>query len=156
MHQGPNKLLDRGYKKHGEVFTVPVLNKNITFLIGTDVTPFFFKATDEEMSQQEVQLLRSGWKRLACSVICNFQVQVYQFNVPTFGKGVVFDVDSKIRAEQFKFFASALQSSKLKSYIPLFAKESEVRLIAPVAIPLGIQRHCMSCVTASSITNLKS
>ncbi|KAL3157764.1 hypothetical protein ABBQ32_012190 [Trebouxia sp. C0010 RCD-2024] len=101
--QGPNKLLDRGYKKHGEVFTVPVLNKNITFLIGTDVTPFFFKATDEEMSQQEV----------------------YQFNVPTFGKGVVFDVDSKIRAEQFKFFASALQSSKLKSYIPLFAKESE-------------------------------
>jgi len=42
-------------------------------------------------------------------------LQVYQFNVPTFGKGVVFDVDSKIRAEQFKFFASALQSSKLKS-----------------------------------------
>lgn len=61
MHQGPNKLLDKGYKKHGEVFTVPVLNKNITFLIGTDVTPFFFKATDEEMSQQEVQLLRSAW-----------------------------------------------------------------------------------------------
>ena len=52
---------------------------------------------------------------------------MYQFNVPTFGKGVVFDVDSKIRAEQFKFFASALQSSKLKSYIPLFAKESEVK-----------------------------
>ena len=51
---------------------------------------------------------------------------MYQFNVPTFGKGVVFDVDSKIRAEQFKFFASALQSSKLKTYIPLFAKESEV------------------------------
>ncbi len=53
-------------------------------------------------------------------------LQVYQFNVPTFGKGVVFDVDSKIRAEQFKFFASALQSSKLKSYVPLFVKESEV------------------------------
>ncbi len=46
--------------------------------------------------------------------------------MPTFGKGVVFDVDSKIRAEQFKFFASALQSSKLKSYVPLFVKESEV------------------------------
>ena len=58
--------------------------------------------------------------------MCSCTLQVYQFNVPTFGKGVVFDVDSRIRAEQFKFFASALQSSKLKSYIPLFAKESEV------------------------------
>lgn len=49
------QLMEQGFKKHGEVFTVPVLNKNITFLIGTDVTPFFFKATDEEMSQQEVR-----------------------------------------------------------------------------------------------------
>lgn len=55
VHQGPKQLLEQGYKKYGEVFTVPVLNKKITFLIGTDVTPFFFKATDEEMSQQEVK-----------------------------------------------------------------------------------------------------
>ena len=54
LHQGPKQLLEQGYKKYGEVFTVPVLNKKITFLIGTDVTPFFFKATDEDMSQQEV------------------------------------------------------------------------------------------------------
>lgn len=46
--------------------------------------------------------------------------------MPTFGKGVVFDVDSKVRAEQFRFFASALQTSKLKSYVPLFVKETEV------------------------------
>lgn len=52
--QGPMSLMEQGFKRHGEVFTVPVLSKNITFLIGTDVTPFFFKATDEEMSQQEV------------------------------------------------------------------------------------------------------
>lgn len=60
MRQGPNQLLQKGYKKYGEVFTVPVLNKNITFLIGTDVTPFFFKATDEEMSQQEVKLCQKA------------------------------------------------------------------------------------------------
>jgi sterol 14-demethylase len=131
LHQGPKQLLEQGYKKYGEVFTVPVLNKKITFLIGTDVTPFFFKATDEDMSQQEV---------CSSTTLCNrpqqinrmfrplLALQVYQFNVPTFGKGVVFDVDSKIRAEQFKFFASALQSSKLKSYVPLFVKESEVTL----------------------------
>ena len=56
MQQGPKQLLEQGYKRYGEVFTVPVLNKKITFLIGTEVTPFFFKATDEEMSQQEVRL----------------------------------------------------------------------------------------------------
>ena len=80
-------------------------------------------------------------------------VQVYEFNVPTFGKGVVFDVDHKVcsewststttccalqsavsvellggqvRAEQFRFFAEALKSAKLKVYVPHFVREAEV------------------------------
>lgn len=48
------KLMTDGYAKHGEVFTVPVAHKNITFLIGPDVAPHFFKATDDEMSNTEV------------------------------------------------------------------------------------------------------
>lgn len=36
--------------------------------------------------------------------------QVYEFNVPTFGKGVVFDVDHKVRALCF----SAQHCSKLE------------------------------------------
>jgi sterol 14-demethylase len=51
---------------------------------------------------------------------------VYEFNVPTFGKGVVFDVDHKIRNEQFRFFAEALKSTKLKTYVQLFREEAEV------------------------------
>jgi hypothetical protein len=47
-------LIDDGYKTHGEVFTVPVLHKKITFLIGPDVAPHFYKATDFDMSQEEV------------------------------------------------------------------------------------------------------
>jgi sterol 14-demethylase len=50
----PMKLMTDGYAKHGEAFTVPVLHKRITFLIGPDVSPHFFKATDDEMSQSEV------------------------------------------------------------------------------------------------------
>jgi len=46
---------------------VPVFHKRITFLIGPKVSEHFFKAKDSEMSQKEV----------------------YEFNVPTFGKGVV-------------------------------------------------------------------
>ena len=59
---------------------MPVAHKRITFLIGPDASSHFFKASDDEMSQEEV----------------------YAFNVPTFGPGVVFAVDRKIRTEQFR------------------------------------------------------
>ncbi|EIE21542.1 sterol 14 desaturase [Coccomyxa subellipsoidea C-169] len=100
---GPMKLMADGYEKYGEVFTVPVLHKQFTFLLGPHVSGHFFKANDDEMSQKEV----------------------YEFNVPTFGKGVVFDVDHKVRAEQFKFFAEALKSAKLKLYVPYFVQEAQ-------------------------------
>ena len=34
---------------------MPVLHKKITFLIGPDVAPHFYKAPDMEMSQEEVR-----------------------------------------------------------------------------------------------------
>ena len=77
--KGPMRLMANAFPTHGEVFSVPVCHKRITFLLGPKVSQFFFKAKDVEMSQKEV----------------------YEFNVPTFGKGVVFDVDHQTRAEQF-------------------------------------------------------
>lgn len=53
-------------------------------------------------------------------------MQVYKFNVPTFGKDVVFDVSHKIRAEQFKMFSEGLKISKMTDYVPLFVQEAEV------------------------------
>ena len=52
------------------------------------------------------------------------QKEVYEFNVPTFGPGVVFDVDHKTRAEQFRFFGDALKSSRLAAYVPQFVAEA--------------------------------
>jgi sterol 14alpha-demethylase len=52
--------------------------------------------------------------------------QVYKFNVPTFGPGVVYDVDVSVRTEQIRFFAESLKTEKLKSYVPLFVQEAEV------------------------------
>ncbi|GLI64117.1 hypothetical protein VaNZ11_007292 [Volvox africanus] len=101
--KGPWKLLHDGYAKFGEVFTVPVAHKRVTFLIGPDVSPHFFKAGDDEMSQSEV----------------------YDFNVPTFGPGVVFDVEQKVRTEQFRMFTEALTKNRLKAYVPQFNKEAE-------------------------------
>lgn len=91
------------YAKHGEVFTIPLLHKRMTFLFGPHASPHFFNATDEKMSQTEV----------------------YNFNVPTFGPGVVYDVDVKVRSEQFRIVGDALRSAKLKSYVPFFRQEAE-------------------------------
>jgi len=100
---GPMRLMKDAMPKYGEVFTVPVFHKRITFLIGPKVSEFFFKAKDTEMSQKEV----------------------YEFNVPTFGKGVVFDVDHTTRAEQFRFFADSLKSNRLRMYVGMMVKEAE-------------------------------
>jgi hypothetical protein len=58
-------------------------------------------------------------------------MQVYNFNVPTFGKGVVYDVDQKTRTEQFRFFTEALKKDRLAKYVPQFVAEAEVRSSAP-------------------------
>ncbi|KAL0356614.1 UNVERIFIED_CONTAM: Sterol 14-demethylase [Sesamum calycinum] len=101
--KGPVVMLREEYPKLGSVFTLKLLNKNITFLIGPEVSAHFFKAQESDLSQQEV----------------------YQFNVPTFGPGVVFDVDYSIRQEQFRFFTEALRVSKLKGYVDQMVMEAE-------------------------------
>ncbi|KAI4368543.1 hypothetical protein MLD38_017090 [Melastoma candidum] len=101
--KGPIIMLREEFPKLGSVFTVSLLNKKVTFLIGPEVSAHFFKAPEADLSQQEV----------------------YQFNVPTFGPGVVFDVDYTIRQEQFRFFTEALRVNKLKSYVDQMVAETE-------------------------------
>lgn len=102
--KGPIVMLREEYAKMGSVFTLNLVNKNITFLIGPEVSAHFFKAPESDLSQQEV----------------------YQFNVPTFGPGVVFDVDYSVRQEQFRFFTEALRVNKLKGYVDQMVMEAEV------------------------------
>ncbi|XP_030547580.1 obtusifoliol 14-alpha demethylase [Rhodamnia argentea] len=101
--KGPIVMLRAEYPKLGSVFTLNLLNKKITFFIGPEVSAHFFKAPESDLSQQEV----------------------YQFNVPTFGPGVVFDVDYTIRQEQFRFFTEALRINKLKGYVDQMVLEAE-------------------------------
>nr|ASB17937.1 cytochrome P450 CYP51G1 [Polygala tenuifolia] len=101
--KGPILMLREEYPKLGSVFTLNLFHKNITFLIGPEVSAHFFKASESDLSQQEV----------------------YQFNVPTFGPGVVFDVDYSVRQEQFRFFTEALRVTKLKGYVDQMVVEAE-------------------------------
>ncbi|CAF2079203.1 unnamed protein product [Brassica napus] len=101
--KGPVVMLRDEYPKLGSVFTVNLLHKKMTFLIGPEVSAHFFKAHDSVLSQQEV----------------------YKFNVPTFGPGVVFDGDYTVRQEQFRFFSEALRVNKLKAYVDMMITEAE-------------------------------
>lgn len=96
-------MIREEYPRLGSVFTVHVLNRKITFLVGPEESTHFFKAPESEMSQQEV----------------------YKYAVPTFGPGVVFDVDYSVRMEQFRFFSESLRVSSLKSYVEQMVFESE-------------------------------
>jgi sterol 14alpha-demethylase len=89
-----------------QVFTVPLLHLRMTFLIGPSVSTHFYNASDDLMSQKEV----------------------YGYSVPTFGDTVVFAVDEKVRAEQFRMLADALKSTKMKDYVPTFVKETSAFL----------------------------
>ena len=77
-------LMREGYSKRGEVFTVPVLHKNITFLMGPHVTPHFFKARDDQLSQTEVCL---------CEVYANFTSHA-ALSLPSWH---IFDSDYSLR-----------------------------------------------------------
>ncbi|KAG0459600.1 hypothetical protein HPP92_022728 [Vanilla planifolia] len=101
--KGPIVMVREEHAKLGSVFTVNLLNRRVTFFIGPEVSSHFFKAPESDLSQQEV----------------------YQFNVPTFGPGVVFDVDYSVRQEQFRFFTEALRVNKLKSYVDQMVFEAE-------------------------------
>ena len=63
------------------------------------------------------------------------QKEVYQFNVPTFGKGVVFDVDHTVRLEQFRFFAEALKTNRMRTYVGMMVQEADVRALLPPSPP---------------------
>lgn len=121
--KGPIIMLKEEYPKLGSVFTLNLVNKNITFLIGPEVSAHFFKASETDLSQQEV----------------------YRFNVPTFGPGVVFDVDYTIRQEQFRFFTEALRANKLKSYVDHMVVEAQVLLFTSTPLPLLYDCVCV-CV----------
>lgn len=125
--KGPIVMLREEYPKLGGVFTLNLFHKNITFLIGPEVSAHFFKAPETELSQQEV----------------------YQFNVPTFGPGVVFDVDYSIRQEQFRFFTESLRVTKLRGYVDQMVTEAEVSHLLQILNVLTSKSHvlfvCVLC-----------
>ena len=101
--RAPIDLLQRGYQRCGEVFSLRVLTSWITVLIGPEANEAFFRAPDDQLSQKEA----------------------YGFTVPIFGKGIAYDAPSEIMREQLGFLYPALHEDRLRRYARLMVEEAE-------------------------------
>ena len=104
----PVGVIKEGYAACGPVFTMRFLQYKMTFLIGPDAHGAFFRATDEELSQNEP----------------------YKFMTPIFGKGIVFDAPLNVKNQQLRFVSSALKAGALRTYVPQIIKETQDFLAA--------------------------
>mmetsp|Transcript_10455 Transcript_10455/g.15923 ORF Transcript_10455/g.15923 Transcript_10455/m.15923 type:complete len:479 (+) Transcript_10455:63-1499(+) len=100
--KNPINFIEICRKKFGPLYTVPMLHKKLTFLVGPETSAPFFRLSDDYMSQPEV----------------------YGFMTPVFGKGVVYDAEPKKRMQQMQHMAQALRSNRLKAYIPKIEMET--------------------------------
>lgn len=98
--------MKKGYKECGPVFTMNFLGNEMTFLVSADAQVPFYRANDEELSQNEP----------------------YKFMTPIFGKGIVFDAPLNIKNQQLKFVSGALRPQALKTYVPQIISETEAFL----------------------------
>lgn len=101
--KNPNEMMKRCYKDYGEVFTIPIFHKRITFLIGPEAQSLFFKSGDDVLSQDEC----------------------YHFMQAVFGPGVVYDAPRKKRQMQFQTMANGLRTSRMKTYVAKIQDETE-------------------------------
>ncbi|KAF3331292.1 sterol 14-demethylase [Carex littledalei] len=69
----PVNLIKKNYQKYGSVFTIKVLGRNVTMLIGPEVSRHFYTAPDSELSQEEL----------------------FKFTVPMFGPSVAYGVSTE-------------------------------------------------------------
>ncbi|KAI4968162.1 hypothetical protein ZWY2020_005274 [Hordeum vulgare] len=90
------------HTKLGSVFTVDLFGvRKVTFLVGPEVTAHFFQASDSEINLGNL----------------------YEFTVPIFGQGVMYDVDLATRSKQIHFCTDAIQPMKLKNHVDSMVQE---------------------------------
>jgi sterol 14-demethylase len=103
FHRNPTDLIQRGREQLGEIFSFVLAGKQITVLTGPEANEAFFRASDDQLSQREV----------------------YQFTVPIFGQGIVYDVPPEIMNEQIALLFPALRDQRLQAYAGFMKDEAE-------------------------------
>jgi len=103
LRRDPVGLLRRGQARLGEIFSFRLAGRDVTAFVGPRAQAAFFGADDSQLSPREV----------------------YQFTVPIFGPGVVYDVRPEILDEQMSFVVPALRDERLRAYARVMREEAE-------------------------------
>ena len=103
FHRNPVDFLRRSRDIHGEVFSFRLANKTVHALTEPRGNSAFFHAPDDQLSAREA----------------------YQFTVPMFGKGVVYDVTPELMDEQIGFAFPALRDARMQTYARAIEEETE-------------------------------
>jgi len=103
LRRDPVGLLRHGYERFGGVFSFRLPGTRVTAFLGPRAQEAFFSAPEETLSAREV----------------------YQFTVPIFGPGVVYDVPPAVLDEQMGFLFPALRDERLRVYARVMLEEVE-------------------------------
>jgi sterol 14-demethylase len=106
FQRDPLQLLDRGRRKHGDLFQFRLMGRRFVLFLGPAAQEAYFRASDTQLSQKEV----------------------YRFTIPIFGKGVAYDVASDVMSEQVSFLHPGLRESRMKSYAAMMVDEVETAI----------------------------
>ncbi len=103
LRRDPVGLLRRGHAQLGELFSFRLPGTRVNAFLGPSAQAAFFTAPPDQLSAREV----------------------YQFTVPIFGPGVVYDVPPAVLDEQMGFLFPALRDQRLRTYAHVMQEETE-------------------------------
>ena len=103
LRRDPVGLLRRGHAQLGEIFSFRLPGTRVAAMLGPRAQAAFFTAPQDQLSAREV----------------------YQFTVPIFGPGVVYDVPPPVLDEQMGFLFPALRDERLRTYARVMQEEAE-------------------------------
>ena len=104
FQRDPVAFLARGCRDRGELFRFRLGPRDFALFSGPDAHDAFFKAPDDQLDPKSV----------------------YQFTVPIFGRGVVYDVAPEIMTEQLGFLFPALRESAMRRFARIMFDEASL------------------------------
>lgn len=107
--KNPVDCIKKGQAKYGDVFTMQMMHKNLTFFLGPEASKDFYM--DKKHAPKEIYN----------------QEKVYGFMTPVFGKDVVYDAPPDKRVEQMATMSRALLRGNVwKTYVEKVEEECKM------------------------------
>ncbi len=100
----PVEMMDRGWREVGDLARFRLGTRECVLFTGPDAHDVYFKASEDELDAKSV----------------------YQFTVPIFGRGVVYDVAPEIMSEQLGFLFPALREPAMRRFAKIMFKEASM------------------------------